>query len=604
MKKLAFLISSLLITSAAFCQVQGDLSASPIVSYFHDYDNCGTIGNMGFTVTVSNSSLNDTLRVIDPSNGSPLFTAVNNNGENPWFVTTSQMLTAYSPDQMVNNGLVPLFFQPVKIICRPDTLFPNTMVMENVSNPCTYGDVSGKVYIDSNNDCIFNTGDTPLSSISVWAQENVTNTQGNSTLTYSGYSDGSGNYTINLQETWMTNYMITLLGSYQFIFPNAPCSPIPYTFNSLPQTGVDIPLLCADIDVSAYAYHSGAVRPGVPFMLFPRVQNEGCDPASGVLKLVLDSRVTYNPALSTNLPTSVSGDTLFWNYNGLSNLSNGAYWNSFISNLHITPNVSVNIGDTLCFYISASVPGTDINPANNVSSLCVPVVNSYDPNIKEASPKGVGAPGYIPSATHELVYTIHFQNTGNAPALDVTVRDSLKQHINPNSLRILASSHTMTPVWEAPGVVAFHFYGINLADSASNEPASHGFVSFKVSLDNNLQSGDQIKNTAHIYFDFNPAIVTNTALNTIHQGMGIEETGNESLSVYPNPSDGIYTVRLSEKSAQENVSLTVYTIAGQPVYRKKATSDLIQIDLSQLPAGLYILSVEGEKPLKQRLIKR
>jgi hypothetical protein len=40
-------------------------------------------------------------------------------------------------------------------------------------------------------------------------------------------------------------------------------------------------------------------------------------------------------------------------------------------------------------------------------------------------------------------------------------------------------------------------------------------VRFKIKLEENLPVGSSITNTAHIYFDFNPAVVTNTTLNTI-----------------------------------------------------------------------------------------
>lgn len=600
MKKVLVILCSVAFSLHSFSQVQGDISSQTIVSANHDYDNCASFGTMGFVITISNSFVNDTVWVIDPINGSQVFWTWNAGGANPWVVTVPQQLTAFTPDQAVNNGVATLFFPQVKIINGQDTLWPNNIHMVNVPTPCTYGDVTGKVYIDSNNDCTFNGGDTPLNGVYVIAESNITNTQGSSTSSTGSSTSNQGDYFIYMQETWMTSYTIGLPANYQFIFPYASCSQAPFTFTTLPQTNVDLAVECADIDVSAHAYNSGVVRPGIPFMLHPRVQNEGCDPAAGVLKLVLDPNVTYNAGLSTYPASSVSGDTLFWNYSNLSNLSNGAYWNSFMSSIHLTPDVSVNIGDTLCFQIFSSIPGNDIDPSNNQSSLCLPVVNSYDPNAKEVSPAGIGAPGYIPLSTSELTYTIYFQNTGNAPAINVNVVDSIKEHILPNSLRILASSHAMTPTWLAPGVVNFGFSNINLPDSTSNEPGSHGFVTFVVDLED-LEEADEIKNTAHIYFDFNPAIVTNTTLNTVNTIFDIDENTTPVLSVYPNPSNGVYTINMPEQTSD----ITIYNMTGKAVFNAKANSSIMQIDISHLPSGVYVLNVDGNNTsFRQSLIKR
>jgi len=51
----------------------------------------------------------------------------------------------------------------------------------------------------------------------------------------------------------------------------------------------------------------------------------------------------------------------------------------------------------------------------------------------------------------------------------------------------------------------------------SDEIGSQGFVVFHVTPRNNVQPGDVINNTAHIFFDNNPAVVTNTTWHTIYE---------------------------------------------------------------------------------------
>lgn len=594
---------SLSITLFSYGQTQGDISSYPVVSGTHDPNNCTTEAYLGYGVTINNSFVGDSVKFVYPNGGGVFFAMANTSGQNPWYINTPPLLYGMAEDRFVAGGIAFIHFQDTKIISGPDTLYLNNYGTVPVPAPCSYGDVSGKVYVDANADCVFNAGDTPLNGVFILHMTDVTNPLGSHSIGGGIQTNASGDYSAQLQQTWMTDYTVSLPSHYPFIFPLSPCAAASHTYTALPQAGADFPLQCADIDVSTGIYHTGAVRPAIPFILSPRVQNEGCDAATGTLKLVLDARVTYNAALSTNPPAAVSGDTLTWNYANLTNLALGGYWNTFISGLHLTPDPSVNIGDTLCFRLSASVPANDINPANNESRLCVSVVNSYDPNIKEVTPKGTGPQGFIPASVHELTYTVHFQNTGNAPAIDVRVQDSLSVHIDPASLRILASSHAMSPMWLSPGVVSFQFSQINLPDSSSNEPASHGFVTFKVRLRGTVQPGDEIPNRAHIYFDTNPPVITNTALNTIITGSGIENLSASEFSVYPNPGTGIFRVRLPYDTPAGS-RLTVYNLTGQPVFGTYTTENVMQIDLTHLPAGLYVLGTDGPAGHRQRLIKQ
>ena len=64
-------------------------------------------------------------------------------------------------------------------------------------------------------------------------------------------------------------------------------------------------------------------------------------------------------------------------------------------------------------------------------------------------------------------------------------------------------------------MLVFNFPNINLPDSNSNEPGSHGYVQFKIRAKNNIVIGDVLSNTANIYFDFNAPIITNTTNNAV-----------------------------------------------------------------------------------------
>lgn len=123
--------------------------------------------------------------------------------------------------------------------------------------------------------------------------------------------------------------------------------------------------------------------------------------------------------------------------------------------------------------------------------------------------------GFIDEDEAYLDYLIRFQNTGNFPATDVVLVDSLHQALDPTSILVTGHSHDYVLEVDTNDVAYFIFEDIMLPDSTSNEPESHGFVRFRIAFDQELIPGDSISNTAGIYFDLNSPIITNTVYNTV-----------------------------------------------------------------------------------------
>jgi hypothetical protein len=150
------------------------------------------------------------------------------------------------------------------------------------------------------------------------------------------------------------------------------------------------------------------------------------------------------------------------------------------------------------------------------ATACLPILDSFDPNDKIASPSGVTEARLI-RESDELQYTIRFQNTGTDVAYTVVIEDELSEHLDLATLRIGAASHPFA--WKASGqgkpVITWTFNNINLPDSTSNEPASHGFVSFRIAQKPGNPLGTRIANQALITFDFNSPIATNQTLHTV-----------------------------------------------------------------------------------------
>jgi uncharacterized repeat protein (TIGR01451 family) len=565
----------------------------------HDSTTCGSNFNVLFTVTVDSSFAGDTVMLVDTNFAHLDGMGINSLGVSPWTFTLTadnQQRTDFSlsPGSVVTfNSLVYKLVHStdtVKYLQKTDTLI--------VTNPCWYDYVSGNLFADNNNNCIFDSGDVGLSNIEIDLTDYLSSPVG---VIFQPISSTGAAYTYPIQKSWMTSYTVSLPSWLSFVLPYSTCFSGPYTFTTLPQTGVDFPLQCTNlVDVQAGALGPADVRLLKPFILSPYVSNFGCDTVSGLLTLIKDSRTTYDPTMSTNPADYVSGDTLIWNYAGLSNLSVGAYWNSFVSSIYLTPDSTLSVGDSLCFLAYTGVPASDVNPTNNQSSFCIPLVYSYDPNEKEVSPKGVGPEGFIPSGPDTLTYTLHFQNTGTDYAYDIKVLDTLDSHINASSLRILATSATMYPKWAAPGVIEFDFNNIFLPDSGMNMAGSQGEVRFKVALNTGLSEGTQIKNTGYIYFDTNPAVVTNTTLNTIQTPTQTNQiTARKQVMVFPNPAHDFVTI--------ENLgagTISVCDLNGQTLMTTPCTGDKAVIDVSTLPAGVYMLRATDQHATTTRKITK
>ena len=163
---------------------------------------------------------------------------------------------------------------------------------------------------------------------------------------------------------------------------------------------------------------------------------------------------------------------------------------------------------------------------------------AYDPNDKIVTPQGLGIHGYI-SNNQELEYLIRFQNTGNDTAITVMVRDQLDPNLDWSTIQPIASSHPMQVWVEQDGEAVFKFENIMLPDSNVNELASHGFIKFRINMEPSLSPETQIFNEGHIYFDYNPAVITNKVLNTNSCNISVYQTRFDNQIIIASSLDNL-----------------------------------------------------------------
>lgn len=346
-------------------------------------------------------------------------------------------------------------------------------------------------------------------------------------------------------------------------------------------------------EVSDYQYtnlyvKSGATRCGftVPFWL--TLKNNGCSSTTGKFGLVLDSLVSLD---SLEIPADeIVGDTLFWYYD------------------------SLDVGEVRKLYASFQIAGTDflgdtikmksLTYIENENGQLVESGNydyrseircAYDPNDKLVSPNR--SANYDQNYTlfgEELEYTVRFQNTGNDTAFTVVIKDYLDEKLDWSTFRPIAASHPFETQLYKDGLIEFRFNNILLPDSTTNEPKSHGFVHYKIKPNEGLEENTILKNTASIFFDFNPPIVTNTTSNVIVSELpkgnkNANWQAKEQIKVFPNPFNYNITFTWDNSTAQYNIQL--YDAHGRAAQQAQAVSSGYEVYVEKLPVGLYFYKV-------------
>lgn len=237
--------------------------------------------------------------------------------------------------------------------------------------------------------------------------------------------------------------------------------------------------------------------------------NSGTTTPNGILKLELHDSISYVSA--SVIPDSIVDQSIYWHYDTLD------YFEYDILQVSVQMPNFLSMGDVLTstFNITADSLGTTVY--SQTDTLNQTLVCAYDPNDKIGTPAGLDSLGFITQEIDEIEYTIRFQNTGTDTAFNIQITDQLDPNLDWSTFEYVSASHSGPEIdMTYGGEVTFTFNDILLPDSNVNEIASHGYIKYRIQLEEDLPTGTQIFNTANIYFDANPAIVTNTKINTIY----------------------------------------------------------------------------------------
>ncbi|WP_208173904.1 T9SS type A sorting domain-containing protein [Hymenobacter negativus] len=341
----------------------------------------------------------------------------------------------------------------------------------------------------------------------------------------------------------------------------------------------------ADIRITLTPYSTA--RPGFTTSYRVSIENTGTTTVtSGTATVVLDSHFTY---ISSSPSASRTGQTLTWNYANLAPFGQLSY------DVLVSLPTNTVVGTALSSTATALLTG-DVEPTDNTSTLAQTVVASYDPNSMEVNYERI-TPTQV-AAQQWLEYTIHFQNLGTAAAVNVILSDTLDyDKLNPASLQWITQSHnciwSLTSIGPNTGLLTVRFLGINLPERNVDVIRSQGFVRFRVRARPTLAVGEIIPNHAGIVFDYNSAVITNTATTTVFvvtAALGHRDAA--AWDAYPNPATNVVTIAADLATAGP-VRVELLDVLGRPVRQQSFTAPagpLRQaLNLQGLAAGVYVL---------------
>jgi hypothetical protein len=429
--------------------------------------------------------------------------------------------------------------------------------------------VSGKVYVDANNNCTWDAAETGIANMRLRV------TPGNILVN----TDNSGNYSVRLPIGTYTIAQIPVAG-WTAVCVAAPVVTViavntTYSGNNIAETATTTG---ANLEVTT---GSAVFRRGFKNDMVVTSANKGAEVATNAT-----ISVTFPEGIipTSAMPewSSVSGNIYTWT---LGDLAPGA--NACVK-IRQTIALTYSVGDTLTYTTATSTTATDVEPGNNTHVYSRPVVGAIDPNQITVLPAGEGERGYI-ADSQLLHYTVEFENLGTYEAANVIITDELPADLDCADFDIVMASHSCHYQLNNSKLQVF-FDEINLPCRKDDPANCQGFVTFSVKPAKGVAPNTGLPNKADIIFDFEAPLATGSVLNTIYPLTMLGR--RNALFVYPNPVvSGSCTIAARDYiSGIELVRVDVLDITGRLVKREQISGTAPTLSLDELPGGTnYVL---------------
>lgn len=437
-----------------------------------------------------------------------------------------------------------------------------------------YNQIKGNISIDLDSNNILSSGDYRIP----YHRINVNNGQAFS------FTDNYGNYTVYTADTGM--YYINPLPYRNGVYLPDPTIDSAYfaTVGIIDSSHniVYYPSFAYD-DLKIELIPIGPFRAGNTYKYIVNYSNKGTTTLSPEIRLITNSYSNYTS--STLNPTSVSGDTIIWNIGTFPPFSSG----TFDVTYYISTTTPMN---SLLYNRAIILPvNNDYFPFDNEETWEVFTTGSYDPNDITVNIDSI--PDSLIFNPPYLDYIIRFQNIGNDTAFYVNVVDRLSENLIDSTLDVISSSHNMEVHYNPFNrLLEFTFDDIELPDSVHSEPDSHGYIHYRIKPSANLNLSDTIKNSAGIFFDYNPVVLTNTATTVFYHpvsGVGLSENLKYPEIIYPNPTKEMLFVKFDSRNPAP-IDCRVTDLFGRTVMLPVPQMEYdLRLSVGELMDGVYFL---------------
>ncbi|QRM90715.1 T9SS type A sorting domain-containing protein [Lacinutrix sp. WUR7] len=567
------------------------LSANQTSNSIVWYENIDGFGNFGLGQTITNLAYNAKsvyASDIDGDGDMDVLSASSNDGEIAWYENING-LGSFGSQQIiaVNAGAESVFAADIDQDGNMDVLFGSSSKIAWYKNLGTqFNEINGTIRMDMDaNGC--DVSDNVVPDLMV-----VTESTSDSFATFTSSSNGLYQLFPNEGE-----YTTSITSQLPYYYVSNPTSQIS-NFTGVGNTDtIDFCIepigAINDLNISVYP-SINEPRPGFNTSYQIVYKNVGTTQLSGNVTFEFENTKLSFLNASETISTQTT-NTLTFNFTDLIPFETRIINLEF--NVFAPP--TTNIDDALIAIATITPVAGDETEDDNVFTLNQTVIGSYDPNDISVLE---GEEILLEDADKYLHYIIRFQNTGTASAINVHVENVLDDKLDYTTMQIESLSHTGKVEITNGTMVDFIFDNINLADSTNDEPNSHGFIAYKIKPKRGVAVGDIFYNTADIFFDFNPAITTNTVATEIVENLSVGEFNTNTFSVYPNPTESLLTI----KSKVALNSLTIYDVNGRKLNAIELSNNALQyeLDVTTLSNGIYFLEVHSSNAKQtQKFIK-